>query len=168
MLSSFSCVWLFVTLWTVACQTPLSMGFSRQEHWSQNLAPGDAKFQGTSLWVFICPLTPGLGFSHEHMRSSPLAGGMLVWKGSYYQFCCGPLHGLLSGSQDKESGQNQQFLKLCYQKLRFILRHPRSHHGREIKDRSLYPFTSCYQQSCLPLTCWVFPWDLIRHKWFPV
>ena len=27
---SLSCVWLFVTLWTVACQTPLSMGFSRQ------------------------------------------------------------------------------------------------------------------------------------------
>ena len=28
------CVWLFVTLWTVACQAPLSMGFSRQEYWS--------------------------------------------------------------------------------------------------------------------------------------
>ena len=25
---------LFVTLWTIACQAPLSMGFSRQEHWS--------------------------------------------------------------------------------------------------------------------------------------
>ena len=24
----------FATLWTVACQTPLSMGFSRQEYWS--------------------------------------------------------------------------------------------------------------------------------------
>ena len=24
----------FVTPWTVACQTPLSMGFSRQEYWS--------------------------------------------------------------------------------------------------------------------------------------
>ena len=24
----------FVTLWTVACQAPLSMGFSRQAHWS--------------------------------------------------------------------------------------------------------------------------------------
>ena len=33
-LSLFSCVWLFVTLWTVAPQTPLSMGFSRQEYWS--------------------------------------------------------------------------------------------------------------------------------------
>ena len=26
-------VWLFATPWTVACQAPLSMGFSRQEHW---------------------------------------------------------------------------------------------------------------------------------------
>ena len=25
---------LFVTLWTVACQAPLSMEFSRQEYWS--------------------------------------------------------------------------------------------------------------------------------------
>ena len=29
-----SCVKLFVTLWTVACQTPQSMEFSRQECWS--------------------------------------------------------------------------------------------------------------------------------------
>ena len=29
-----SCLTLFVTLWTVACSVPLSMGFSRQEHWS--------------------------------------------------------------------------------------------------------------------------------------
>ena len=28
------CVWLFATLWTVACHAPLSMGFSRQEYWS--------------------------------------------------------------------------------------------------------------------------------------
>ena len=27
-------VWLSATPWTVACQTPLSMGFSRQECWS--------------------------------------------------------------------------------------------------------------------------------------
>ena len=33
-LSQFTCIWLLVTLWTVACQAPLSMGFSRQEHWS--------------------------------------------------------------------------------------------------------------------------------------
>ena len=32
---SLSCVQLFMTLWTVACQAPLSMGFSRQEYWSE-------------------------------------------------------------------------------------------------------------------------------------
>ena len=32
MLSHFSHVWLFVTLWTVACHAPLSMGFSGQEY----------------------------------------------------------------------------------------------------------------------------------------
>ena len=32
--SVFSCVWLFVTPWTVACKAPLSMEFFRQEHWS--------------------------------------------------------------------------------------------------------------------------------------
>ena len=29
-----SCVWLFVTPWTVACQAAQSMGFFRQEDWS--------------------------------------------------------------------------------------------------------------------------------------
>ena len=33
-LSRFSPVQLFATLWTVAQQAPLSMGFSRQEYWS--------------------------------------------------------------------------------------------------------------------------------------
>ena len=33
-LSCFSRVQLFALLWTVACQAPLSMGFSRQEYWS--------------------------------------------------------------------------------------------------------------------------------------
>ena len=34
MFNHFSHVRLFVTQWTVACQVPLSMGFSRQESWS--------------------------------------------------------------------------------------------------------------------------------------
>ena len=33
-ISRFSRVWLFVTLRTVACQAPLSTGFSRQEYWN--------------------------------------------------------------------------------------------------------------------------------------
>ena len=33
-MKSFSFVWLFATLWTIAHQVPPSMGFSRQEYWS--------------------------------------------------------------------------------------------------------------------------------------
>ena len=33
-MKSLSHVQLFATLWTVACQASLSMGFSRQEYWS--------------------------------------------------------------------------------------------------------------------------------------
>ena len=48
-LSHFSRVWLFVTLWTVACQPPLSMGFSRQECWSGWPSPGDLSDPGIEL-----------------------------------------------------------------------------------------------------------------------
>ena len=43
MLSRFSHVRLFATLWTVARQVPLSLGFSRQEYWSgwSFPSPGD-------------------------------------------------------------------------------------------------------------------------------
>ena len=43
LLSRFSRVWLFATPWTVAHQAPLSMEFSRQEHWSglPSPSPGD-------------------------------------------------------------------------------------------------------------------------------
>ena len=49
-LSRFSCVRLFATLWTVACQVPLSIGFSRQEYWSGLPCPppGDLPNPGVS------------------------------------------------------------------------------------------------------------------------
>ena len=52
----FSCVRLFVTPWTVACQVSLSMGFSRQEYWSGLLfpPPGDLTDSG------IEPISPAL------------------------------------------------------------------------------------------------------------
>ena len=49
-IKSLSCVQLFVTARTVACQAPLSMGFSREEYWSgfpsppsENLPDGGIK-----------------------------------------------------------------------------------------------------------------------------
>ena len=51
-----SCVWLFATLWTVASQAPLSLGFARQKYWNGLLfpSPGDPPNPGiepTSLNV---------------------------------------------------------------------------------------------------------------------
>ena len=55
MLSHFSHVRLFVTLWAVAHQAPLSTGFSRQEYWSRLSfpSPGDLPNPGiepVSVW----------------------------------------------------------------------------------------------------------------------
>ena len=65
-LSCFSRAWLFATLWTVAWQAPLSMGFSRQEYWSGLLF----LLQG----IFLTQgLNPGLlRFLHWQMGSLPL------------------------------------------------------------------------------------------------
>ena len=50
-LSHSSRVRLFATLWTVARQGPLSMGFSRQEYWSKlpSPPPGDLPDPGLEL-----------------------------------------------------------------------------------------------------------------------
>ena len=56
-LSRFSHVGLFVTLWTVAYQAPLSMGFSRQEYWSglPCPSPGDLSYLGIEPASLISP-----------------------------------------------------------------------------------------------------------------
>ena len=58
-LNCFSPVRLFVTLWTVACQVPLSMGFFRQEYWSGLPCPppGDLLNPGTEA---ASPVSPAL------------------------------------------------------------------------------------------------------------
>ena len=63
----FSHVWLFVTPWTVACQAPLSTGFSRQEYWSglPFRSPGDLPKAGikpkspTLAGIFFTTEPPG-------------------------------------------------------------------------------------------------------------
>ena len=49
----FSCIWLFVTLWTITRQAPLSMGFSRQGYWRGLPFPslGDLPHPGVELPV---------------------------------------------------------------------------------------------------------------------
>ena len=48
-LSHCSCVWLFVTPWTVARQAPLSIGFSRQEYWSGLPCPPPGNLPGPGI-----------------------------------------------------------------------------------------------------------------------
>ena len=63
MISCFSHVLIFATLWTVDCQPPLSMGFSRQESWSRLPCPppGDLLNLGTEplfLYLLHCQVGP--------------------------------------------------------------------------------------------------------------
>ena len=61
MLSRFSCIRLFVSLWTVACQDPQSMGFSRQDYWSglPCFSPGDLPKPGIKLASLTSPALAG-------------------------------------------------------------------------------------------------------------
>ena len=54
---TLSGVWLFVTLWTVARQAPLSMGFPRQEYWSGMpfCPPGDLANPGIEPISVLSP-----------------------------------------------------------------------------------------------------------------
>ena len=65
LLSHFSPGQLFVTLWTAACQAPLSMGFSRQEYWSGLPCPPPADL-------------PDPGIEPPSLRSRALAGGFFT------------------------------------------------------------------------------------------
>ena len=54
-----------VTLWTVARQAPLSMGFSRQESWSGLPCPppGDLPNPGIELWFVMSAALAGKFFT---------------------------------------------------------------------------------------------------------
>ena len=69
MLNHFSHVWLSVTLWTVACQGPLSRGFSRQEYWSGLPwpPPGDLPDPGIKSTSVMSPALVGR-FIYNELR----------------------------------------------------------------------------------------------------
>ena len=80
MLSRFSCVRLLVTLWTVARQTPLFMGFSKQEYWSGLPCPplGDL---------------PDLEIELASLMSPALAGGFFTTSTTWEAHVVIYLHG---------------------------------------------------------------------------
>ena len=64
---SFSCVRLFVTPWTIALQTPPSMGFSWQEYWSglPFAPPGDLPDAGIEAVSLESPALTSRFFTTE-------------------------------------------------------------------------------------------------------
>ena len=64
-LSHFICVQLFVTLWIVAWQAPLSKGFSRHEYWSGLPCPSPGNL-------------PDPGIEPVSLTSRVLAGGFFT------------------------------------------------------------------------------------------
>ena len=73
MLSSFSHVELFVTPRTVACQTPLSVGFSRHEYWSGLPCPppGDLPDPGIESTSLMFPALAGRSFTIRTTWEAP-------------------------------------------------------------------------------------------------
>ena len=61
-------VWLFTTLWPIARQVPLSMGFSRQENWSGLFCPppGTLPNPGLEPASLMSPTLVG-GFFPTHL-----------------------------------------------------------------------------------------------------
>ena len=57
-------VWLFATPWTVACQDPPSMGFSRQGYWSGLPFPSPGDLPNPGIEPRSCALHAG-SFSSE-------------------------------------------------------------------------------------------------------
>ena len=77
------CEGFFVTLWTVACQAPLSMGFSGQEYWSELPcpSPGDLPDTGIKLQSLTFPELAGRFFTssttwEEKERSNAICSNM--------------------------------------------------------------------------------------------
>ena len=81
--SCFSHVPLFATLWAVACQAPLSMGFSKQEYWTGLLFPSPGNLSNPR----IKPMSPALAgrfFTTEPREKSTytlcLCSSSMSWK----------------------------------------------------------------------------------------
>ena len=73
MLSYFTCFHLFMTLLTVSCQVPQSMGFSRQEYWSGLLCspPGDLPNPGKEPASLMSPAWAGRFFTTSATWETP-------------------------------------------------------------------------------------------------
>ena len=106
-LSRYSHVLLFVTLWTVARQTALSMGFPGQEYWS----------------VLPCPppgVLPDPGIKAASFMSPALAGGFFTIRATWEARRLGMLHQFCFLSFHISQRPSSQFIVLQYCAIQYF------------------------------------------------
>ena len=82
MLNHFNHVWLFATAWTIAHQVPLSIEFSRQEHWSRLSCPplGDCPNPGAEPASLMSPALVGRFLEPPRKPPSMVVGSLSYGK----------------------------------------------------------------------------------------
>ena len=73
-----SCVQLFATLWTVARQAPLSMGFPRQENWNGLPFPPPEDLPDPGIEP-VSPVSPALQMDPLPTEPSRVTGNSGDW-----------------------------------------------------------------------------------------
>ena len=121
---SLSRVRLFVTPWTVACEAPPSMGFSRQEYWSGLPFPSPGDFPDPG----IEPRSPAL--QADTLPSKPPGKQNLWANNGYWGWKCYPvLNSMLSGREEEYNSPPERahiFSIRCTKFTKAFLDHPLS------------------------------------------
>ena len=87
----------FGTLWTLACQAPLSMGFPRQEYWSALpfLSPGESSWPRYQIRVSCISCTGRWSLFHWVIEKTPQWAIVHVKSLKSYLTLCNPMDCIL-------------------------------------------------------------------------
>ena len=69
---SLNRVWRFATQWTVVCQAPLSVGFSRPDYWGGLPFPPPGDLPDQDRWIFFCHWATKKGYPTVYIH--------LIWQ----------------------------------------------------------------------------------------
>ena len=138
LLTCFSHVWLFATLWTVARQAPLSMGLSRQEYWRGLPCPppGDLPDPGIQLLSLLSPALADGFFITSTTSGSNLDSSYSMWP------YINPFLEARGFPRHKNLGSKIKF-PLHYHHC-FYHNYHRHHHNDQGIVLSEYPMDSCW------------------------
>ena len=106
MLSCFSRVWLFVTLWIIARQASLFVGFSRWEYWSglPCSPPGELPDPGIKPVSVTSPVLSGMYFTTSVAWEAHVCISIYINLKYFLEYSC--FLGFLGGSVVKKPSAN--------------------------------------------------------------